>query len=190
MARTKIQIDETWLRKVIKECEESKVYTARSALFQDVANKYNQNLPIIGLPATINAQLVYLRVNELGIDLATPKGKRGRSAGFRPTGVKVSRSAKIASNEQAKKSLDAIRKDLNRGMLRNPKEKPGAVYLPLVDKMEQGSLRAAIKMMCLQCTNFQKEEIKHCECVGCALYHIRPYQNNEKSELDTEKTGV
>ena len=33
-----------------------------------------------------------------------------------------------------------------------------------------------IKAKCLDCTCFQQGEIRNCECFGCPLWKIRPYQ--------------
>ena len=41
------------------------------------------------------------------------------------------------------------------------------------------SPRQAIKARCLQCSNFQREEIAHCSVVTCALWQYRPYQEGE-----------
>lgn len=48
--------------------------------------------------------------------------------------------------------------------------------LPLIDQAEQGSFPAAIKLMCLDCTCWQRKEIRDCVIVRCPLYPHRPYQ--------------
>jgi len=35
---------------------------------------------------------------------------------------------------------------------------------------------AAIRIKCLQCTNYQREEITNCAVNTCALLQVRPYQ--------------
>ena len=37
----------------------------------------------------------------------------------------------------------------------------------------------AIRVKCLQCVNYQREEIKLCGIVTCALHPVRPYQDKE-----------
>lgn len=37
----------------------------------------------------------------------------------------------------------------------------------------------AIRVKCLQCVNYQREEIKLCGVVTCALHPVRPYQDKE-----------
>jgi len=41
----------------------------------------------------------------------------------------------------------------------------------------------ALKMKCLQCCGYQREEVKLCTVVTCALYPVRPYA--DKDEGDT-----
>jgi hypothetical protein len=48
--------------------------------------------------------------------------------------------------------------------------------LPIIDQEEQGSLPAAIKLMCLDCSNFVRQEVRDCVISWCPLYPHRPYQ--------------
>ncbi len=56
--------------------------------------------------------------------------------------------------------------------------------MPLVDQVEKGSLRAAIKLNCLECSAYQPGEIKLCVVTACAMFPHRPYQGNVQ-ESDT-----
>jgi hypothetical protein len=51
------------------------------------------------------------------------------------------------------------------------------IGLPLVDKVEQGSMAAAVKLMCLECSSWVKAEIRDCVIHQCPLYPFRPFQN-------------
>jgi hypothetical protein len=51
-----------------------------------------------------------------------------------------------------------------------------ARYRRLVDKVEDGSLQAAIDLKCLDCSDYQVAEVRHCTVTGCPLYSVRPYQ--------------
>jgi hypothetical protein len=44
----------------------------------------------------------------------------------------------------------------------------------------EGSPRQAIKARCLQCSNFQRDEVANCTVIRCALWQFRPYQSNEE----------
>jgi len=35
---------------------------------------------------------------------------------------------------------------------------------------------ASVKMMCLQCSGFQRNEVTECRVITCALHNHRPYQ--------------
>jgi hypothetical protein len=48
------------------------------------------------------------------------------------------------------------------------------IGLPLVDKVEQGSMAAAVKLMCLDCSSWVKPEIRDCVIVACPLFPFRP----------------
>lgn len=50
---------------------------------------------------------------------------------------------------------------------------------------------AAIRIKCMQCTNYQREEVTHCGVVTCALFAVRPYQErqNDNSDVENDEDG-
>lgn len=40
----------------------------------------------------------------------------------------------------------------------------------------------AIRVKCLQCCNYEREQIIHCTVLTCALHAVRPYQNKNAVE--------
>jgi hypothetical protein len=48
--------------------------------------------------------------------------------------------------------------------------------LSLIDRAEGGSLIAAVQLKCLECSAFQRLEIRNCTITSCPLYPHRPYQ--------------
>lgn len=171
------------LKRIIQECEAKKPYTARSALYEDVSSAYNleNRVNSTGLK-DINQQLVYLRVKELNIDLKTPVGKRGRAAGcVINNGVRIPRSQKLAGSKEAQNAFAALRKEM--------KQNEGKRFLPLVTKMEGGSLKAATKAMCLSCANYDPKEVAMCEILSCPLYSYRPYKG-KSNNLTKGESGV
>jgi hypothetical protein len=50
----------------------------------------------------------------------------------------------------------------------------------------KASPRQAIKARCLQCSNYQRDEIKHCTVEGCALWTYRPYQDDAAEEQEAD----
>jgi len=52
------------------------------------------------------------------------------------------------------------------------------IYRTNYDKAIKGrSLRAAVNAQCLECTGWQREEVRLCTNVVCPLYPYRPYKN-------------
>ena len=43
----------------------------------------------------------------------------------------------------------------------------------------QMSRATAVKVKCLQCCNYDREEVRHCAVLTCALHDVRPYQPNQ-----------
>jgi hypothetical protein len=54
--------------------------------------------------------------------------------------------------------------------------------LPMIDKAEAGSVPAAIKLACLDCSGWQRQEVRDCVIVGCPLYPHRPFQGKADAE--------
>jgi len=51
------------------------------------------------------------------------------------------------------------------------------VYVNNYLKATRGkSLKAAVQAMCLECTGYQKLEVRDCTALACPLYAVRPYQ--------------
>ncbi len=53
--------------------------------------------------------------------------------------------------------------------------------------------KAAIKIKCLQCSNYTVAEVRYCPIVICALHAIRPYQRSaagESEDLDHEDDDI
>lgn len=55
------------------------------------------------------------------------------------------------------------------------------IYRANYDKAMSGkSLRAATKAFCLECVQWQREEVRACPSVACPLYPYRPYRESLK----------
>lgn len=52
----------------------------------------------------------------------------------------------------------------------------------------QMSRANALKIKCLQCSNYQMLEVRHCTVVTCALHNLRPYQGGTAEAADDEST--
>jgi hypothetical protein len=50
-------------------------------------------------------------------------------------------------------------------------------YQEMVAKAKaKGGLRTLLKLKCLDCCCWQREEVRRCTCVACPLHPVRPYQ--------------
>ena len=59
--------------------------------------------------------------------------------------------------------------------------------------MSGQSRRAAIRAQCLECVQWQREEIKLCPAVACPMYPYRPYcdpQNPSEGEDNDEESSI
>ena len=63
-------------------------------------------------------------------------------------------------------------------------------YRKSYDKALKGSLRAGINSKCLDCTNWQKEEIKHCQVLACPLFNVRPYNPAKKARKSAQLGNI
>lgn len=54
--------------------------------------------------------------------------------------------------------------------------------LPIIAQAEAGSLPATIKLMCLDCSAWERSEVRNCGIVRCPLYPYRPYQAGQTQE--------
>ncbi len=155
-----LNIDRPKLEAILLKLEAAKEYSNRSSLYLDASSVYLSECKLSVSPAVI-----YLRVKEWGTVLATPVGKRGGNNGPKIAGQRTTRATKLNGN----KSLIALR-------ARWTKDKGAKPFMKLLDKVEKGSLKASIKANCIDCANFQRDEVKYCQVVDCVFHSIRPYQ--------------
>jgi len=63
--------------------------------------------------------------------------------------------------------------------------------LPIIDQCEQGSLPAMVKLMCLECSHWVRQEVRDCVIPWCPLYPVRPYQRLQgRNPNDPPKKGT
>lgn len=174
MARAKLEITKKELQKIVDDLEKSQTFATTAELYIAIANtSWAKSLQ----PRPLTAQVARLRVMELGVTCKTKPGKRGRQKGQRPENItRIPRSQKMKAFAT---SFQEIRKNA-------PKIDWA---LKLIDAAEKtGSLRAAIKLKCLDCVCWQPIEIKLCTCTGCSLYPHRPYKQKISEEESQEET--
>lgn len=164
MGRVAKIIEKDKLENIIKKLESENTYTTRSQLFMEVADKYS-NLYGVSFSHSCAAQ----RAKQYGIEIKTQMGERGAHLkGGNADALKKWRETGEVQIKTAKGNADSLIK------LYSTEE--NGKYLKLAKKVKRGSLKSAICLKCLECSNYKKEEIKNCPITTCALFPIRPYQ--------------
>lgn len=179
MSKRMTEVDRAKLVKAVRQAEENGPLKNLDALWKAACEIYNKLSP----PKEISYSVVMLRAKEWGIETVTKPGKKGRQSG-----VPLSEEQKLAmqAGRGARKpraekfAEDLVLQDGFKQLRQTTPER----WRPLVNKLsQQGSMRAAVALKCLDCTAFQPVEIKLCTCTSCPLYAFRPY----KGKLDTEE---
>lgn len=82
---------------------------------------------------------------------------------------------------EARKPKNRIDCDTHRDHLR--KDAPDALK-GAVDKWDNGSVHAAVKLHCCQCVGYSsyQREIRECTSKVCPMWPERPYQRNDEQE--------
>lgn len=121
-------------------------------------------------PRPLTGQVAMLIAKNNNLTISTPVGKRGREKGCAPINTKGGRKRRQMTKEQA----DAL-------YAATPKK-----FHKIVDRVVKGSVKARIKLNCLNCSNWQQTEVRHCGLLGCAWYSIRPYRTAEEKSNGTK----
>lgn len=153
MGRTKIEVDKSELIAAINKVESSSRFTTRNDLAIAVSKVLDVN---------VSPAVVLLRIKEFNIEPKTPKGKRGRQPG-----VKLSDEHKAAMQAGRSRTKEFLHEDCLRKYFPESRQ-------DLVTRVVSGSLKAAIGAKCLDCTQFQVNEIKNCTVTSCPLWNFRP----------------
>ena len=157
--RVKIDINKGELLAKVQELESIQSFPNRSALYAAIAEtdwaKFDR-------PKPLTSGVIALRIVKYNIELKTPKGKPGRSLG--PLTEEHKQAMKEGRKNRKRRSLPELR-------IVTPEARMG-----LVEKIENRSKAAALKLMCLQCTDYHVAEIKYCPVVSCPLHSVRPYK--------------
>lgn len=168
MARKEIVINKSELQNEINRLEKSTTFPTLSHLWKALEETaWARNYT----PKGLKSATLYVKAKSLGITTKTQPGKKGRSKGEKVTGVRTPRREKL---KKFKENFQQMRKQF-------PK-----TYLPLVDAAENGSMKAAVKLKCLDCSANQPKEVKMCNIESCPLFPFRPYQTLKVKEVVEE----
>lgn len=167
MGRASIVIKKEELEKEIVLAESQNTFDNQSRLFEficqtDWAKTIKDSL---GRPKAITPINIYQRIKEFKIPLKTVAGKKG-------VGILACKTRVRRQKSYPKNFLSSV-----------PKE-----YSSLANRVKSGSLKAAIKMKCLECSNYQPKEVKHCPCTDCPLYPF--LQRADPKILENSEKGT
>lgn len=163
--RKPIVIDQRELQAIVDTIEASGPCANRTELWKLVEEtEWARNLS-----RPLTAQVAMLKAKELGITMKTPLGLRGRVKGSGPINVgKGGRKKKVFSPESRAALINGIPGD----SLDNQRAK----LQKTIDKACSGSMKAAVKLKCLDCCGWEKMEVAQCQAKECSLYNFRPYK--------------
>lgn len=174
--RSSIAVDRSLLEKTIIDLEANQEFKNLSHLYIAVADEYNKQSN-----AKITNAIVYLRVKEWEIPVRTAKGKIGAPKGHNPSINRKSRSEKFSKDPK----FASVFKELRQSLIRNDAQR----FLPLVDRIEKGSMKAAVQLHCLDCCAFQTKEVRNCTAFICPQWAFRPYQKITEEQLEVDDTS-
>jgi hypothetical protein len=155
--RKPIPVDKDILQNVISVVESSgEGFASRSQLWKAVADtEWAKRIKL-------SPQVAMLKANTFGLQIKTPKGKKGRSPGSGPVPNAGKRTSKRIP-------LDVVAE--------MKKEFVSSLH-GKIDRAAMGSMKAAIALKCIECSGGYKKEVSLCRLRTCPLWVFRPYQNS------------
>lgn len=145
------------------EQEEGGAFANRSQLWAAVAaTEWASTLS----PRPMTSQVAMLKAETFDLKVNTPKGKKGRVAG---SAGKVSDDGTAVLPVRRSRTIDEASITVLRGVTATVNQKA-------VDRVSKGSLKAAIKLKCIDCCCGQKKEVAMCRSKDCSLWNFRPYK--------------
>lgn len=171
MAKTAKSVNRQRLAQAIADAEAEGPLTNRQTLYAAVCERYNVACGVGASREWITPSIVLLRIQEWGMTVKTPIGKRGRPAGSKiPQKLDENGQPIARKRRQGRKASAANLNAMREG------EFSSASFDGLLAKIANGSLTARIKANCLACAGFDRSEIKHCGVTSCPLWDVRPFQ--------------
>lgn len=160
MGRVKIEIDQTIFLSKIKELEATQSFTNISGLCTAFENTE------WAVKNGVTGPVCRSRLKEFNLldKINTKPGKRGRQPG------------QILSDSHKQKLQAGREKTVDESYLKRMKKIVPTRFHNVVVKAAKGNKSAAVKLKCLDCADYQTNEVKGCTVCGCPLYHIRPYK--------------
>jgi hypothetical protein len=174
--KAKLEVNKAEFQEVVNDLEGKQTFANPSHLWKAVEEtEWAKNHK----PRRLTVSICRQRTKQLGLVMKTVASKRAHGE------MTPERKAAMLAARKNRKSRAEKMKAFGQTFTELRREAPSR-FLPLVDQAEKGSLRAALKLKCLDCTCYQPTEIKECPLTCCSLYPHRPYQKS----LETEEAEV
>ena len=182
LGRVATEVDQPKLTAALLEAEKDGPLANRSLLYTKVAEIYNNTSDNKISPSVVNLRIeswqLVCKTEKARIrtvkDVGDVPTKTSAVVSTAPDDGKADLKVKYGKEMTYAQNMKGIRHLL----VRNGMKK----YLPLLDKIANGSKAAAIKLNCLQCCGFEKKEVKFCTCTDCPMFTFRPYRSKSKSK--------
>lgn len=163
-----IPIDIERFKKEIELAEASQTFPNQTALFEYIAGTQWGKT---AYKKPLTAAVLYLRYKQEALIIKTPKGKRGRASGTVVN--RTARKDKLAANPKFKENIKLLKRD-------NP------TAIKTIDRLAGGSLKAAIRVNCLNCSGGDKKLAQTCAVINCAMYLFNPFLKCSQEDENNE----
>ena len=160
--RKPIVLNKVEFQEVVTKLENEQKFPNRSQLWEAVENTdwaKNQT------PRPLTSQVAMLKAEDYSLIITTPKGIRGKQKGSGPVVTRQRKSRKIPPD-----SLQALICGIPVSMQETLQK--------TIDRAASGSMKAAVKLKCLDCCNWSKQEVSQCTINSCSLHNFRPYKKS------------
>lgn len=160
MGRAALIIDKDRLKEEIDRAEAAQTFENQSRLLEylcttDFAKSIKDST---GKIRTILPGNLYSKIKEYGLTVKTAKGKKG-------------------GNKPGKRAARGRRSNAKEMIASTPKE-----FKHIAEKAADGSMKATIKLHCLQCCCFVASEVKACQIKTCGWWDWLPRDKKTKSQ--------
>lgn len=172
MARTSTPVDRKKMEAAINKAEENGPLSNHNALWNAAADIYNSTA---GIPQSVSFSVVGSRAKEWGLleKIKTKAGKRGRQGPLSPEQKEAMQKARAEGGGRKPRAekLKAFAKDFEELRSVTPVQFHGDI-----EKMIAGSMSAAVRRKCMDCSENKSLDVKLCTVGGrCPLFAFRPH---------------
>lgn len=156
MAKKAILLDKIEFQNIVSDLESKTTFKSRGELWQAIeSTEWAKGLS----PRPLTAQVAMLKAKQLNLDIKTPLGKRG--------------NANLANSVRGPR----VAKRIPLEIVAQLKQRYPESLHSTIDRAASGSMKAAIKLNCIECSGFIKKEVALCQIQTCPMWTFRPYKN-------------